>query len=400
MKAAAKHSFLFLPIALIAAVLTMGFQSVGAQSPLAHKPKPTATMSYVRVDDNGAAASTYASPCSSPKLCANGIRFLWKADKCVKTPGNPPFNDRFPPFPIVYTEKGQAAPSITPQTAPCSTGIQESWTAKNVIYKPLWRGSSNATSGQEHFPKTADGVDIFFQAGDSLVGMQWMKNGKTDGAMIKPAIAVTDVYWYSGTPPPMLAASHRAPAVRATVRHEDLPSPPTVVMLGRISSGAQVTTSNKAPSYANDVDYQWYPAHGTNPACIVYDGHTWTSPSMAFEYTSGGILNSRVTILQCQRGRDGNIITVNGVDFKWQPSSGSENVVYAAVATYNGAIAVGVPGNAIPQPPANTDGVQFGFHRDDYSKAVWTTNGTVLNPLYHPGHPVMATWYGGAVGTW
>ena len=402
MKDAAKHSFLLLPIALIAAVSTMGFQSVGAQSPLAHKPKPTATISYVRIDDNGASVSTYASPCSSPKLCANGIRFLWKAGKCVTTPGNPPFNDRFPPLPIVYTEKGQAAPSIPPMLAPCSNGIQESWTAKNIIYKPRWRGSSNPTNGQEHFPKTVDGVDIFLQAGDALSAIQWMKNDKTDGAAIKLPSADNNVYWYSRTPPPVLGTSYRALAVRPTTQRHQLLTRPTVVTLGKNSSGTQVTTSDMAPVGANDVDFQWYPGHGSNPSYVVYDGHTWTSPSMDFEYTRGGVLDSRVTVLQCPRGVDVQVITVNGVDFKWEPSNDpSENVVYSAVATYNGAVAAGVPGNAVPQPPANTDGVQFDFHHDDYSKAVWTTDGTVLSPnLSHPGHPVIATWYGGAVGTW
>ena len=79
------------------------------------------------------------------------------------------------------------------------------------------------------------------------------------------------------------------------------------------------------------------------------------------------------------RGGRGKVITVNGVAFKWHPSyDGSENVVYSAMPTYNGRVVTGVPG--IPQPPANTDGVQFGFHRDDYSKASWTANGTCTDP--------------------
>ena len=402
MKDAAKHSFRFLPIALIAAVSTMGFQAVAAQSPPANKPKPTATISYVRIDNNGGPTRIVESPCASTKVCANGIRFLWKANKCVKTPGNPPFDDRYPPLPVVYREKSQVAPSIPPQIAPCSTGIQESWSPKDVLNKPLWRGASNPASGQQHFPKNAIGVDLFLQAGDALTGIQWMKNGKTDGALIPVPSSANDVYWYSGSPPPVLGASRRALVVRSSIQRHTLPAPPTVVILGRSSKGPDVTTTDKAPPGANDVDFQWYQAKGTIRGCVVYDGHTWTSPSMAFEYTSGGRLNSRVTVLQCPRDAHGNVILVNGVDFKWRPATdGSENVVYSAVATDYGSEALGVPAGAIPQPPATTDGIQIGFHHNDYQQASWTKNGASLTPnLSNPSHQVIATWYGGAVGTW
>ena len=203
-------------------------------------------------------------------------------------------------------------------------------------------------------PQNTDGVDIFFQGGGSIQGAGWLKNGKSAGSI--RTSASDDVYWYGHTPPasPFARRAHSAhPAVaRAAIAQ------PKVVLLGRTASKSPQTTTSVAPAGAYGVNFKWFLAPSSaQKQCIVAGGAAWTNPPMEFEYTSHGVLNSRVSVLKCALAATGAPVFFNGINFSFRPGGTSYNAV-SAVPTFNGA---SVDGN-----PARTDpaaACRYGRHR-------------------------------------
>lgn len=181
---------------------------------------------------------------------------------------------------------------------------------------------------------------------------------------------------------------------------------------------------NDAPSQANGVDFSWYlPLYeaGIARGCHSAGASTWTSPPLAFAYTTGGALSSRVTIPTCAVDSNGTPMAFNDVNFSWRPSAdGTTNTVYAAVPRFDWKSDMGCqkvlgsppagattpptagktqpvvsPPNTLPQPPAGTDGISFAFSHDDFKSSCWTQSGSVLGlPLAAPGHPRLGQWQG------
>jgi len=110
---------------------------------------------------------------------------------------------------------------------------------------------------------------------------------------------------------------------------------------------------------------------------------------MAFEYTSKGVLSSRVLVLACATSLAAAFY--NGVEFLWRPSPALGSSVVLAVPTFNALPVTGFSANLVPQPPPGTDGVVFGFHHDDYDSSVWMPS---LLHIRSPGHTRVAVWRG------
>ncbi|HEV3308932.1 MAG TPA: hypothetical protein VG815_00190 [Chloroflexota bacterium] len=381
-------------------------------------------------DNNGSSSLSNQSPCSS-KSCANGIRFSWAAGTCYQ-------GQRFAPIAIVWTVNQKLPANSWPHSVPCSTGIQLWWNGHNQLTKAAWVGSqipptsgglaacfkSAHTCNAGHcvtagcLPAHVNGADIFLQGGDSLTGAQWLLNGRVLGAA-SLGVGSNDVYWYGYTPP---ASPFATASTGATSRTYSV-NPPAVTVLGRTARDLPAQMVSTAPSNVNGVDFSWYlPLYesGTSRGCHTVDGSTWTSPPLEFAYTTGGQLNSRVTVPTCPTDSNGSPLTFNNVDFSWRASTnGATDTVYSAAASWDsssldgcqkvtgGANAhpaslaptkntpVTLPASALPQPPSGTDGIVFTFGHDDFKSSCWTSDGNVLgSPLQVPGHPRLGQWQG------
>lgn len=396
---------LCLAIVMVAAGWATMALPVHAQSP-AHTSHPDLLQSYVVLDHHGVPMGNDASACSDSTGCATGIRFEWKRGSCFNS-------DRYPPIVIVWTVNHKVTPGTWPVIAPCSTGIRLAWGTQNHLTKATWRHAADPTgdglavcfqhAGQcSHahcvtagcLPEGVDGVDIFFQGADVLKATEWMRQGKPIGSapMGGPA---DDVFWYGSTPPASAFPRSRPSSVAHTVKH-DLQSP-TAALLGRDGRNYPQTTTSTAPSDANGIDIAWFlplnQARGPKRGCYSAGGTQWTSPPVAFEYLSSGALNARVDALTCPRDTYGNLLHFNHAVFSFAPSSdGTTNVLTSASANFDGQ---SLPSSTIPQPPAGTDGLVTGFHRDNYQNTAWATQGVPFaSTLPAPGHTRLVTWHG------
>jgi len=388
--------------------------------PVTHSP------SYVVVDNNGSSTASSQSPCSSSGACANGIRFAWTPGTCYQ-------GDRFAPISIVWTENQKVPAGVWPLSVPCSTGLQLSWNTHNQLIKAAWVGSQiPPTSGglavcwqfksqchTDHcvtagcLPQHVNGVDIFFQGDDSLQAAEWQLKGQ-DTSSLPISGSPDDVYWYGMTPPASPFASSTGGSASESVGQ------PTVAILGR-NNNLPVQTMNLAPASANGVDFSWYlPLYESGPGrgCFSAGGQLWKSPPLAFAYTTGGALNSRITAPTCSVDSSGAPMSYNDVNFGWAPAAnGNGNTLTSAVPRYDWNSGFGCqkastnarasaaargddtpvtyPPNTLPQPPAGTDGVLFSFNHDDFKSSCWTQSGTVLGRRESaPGHPRLADWQG------
>jgi len=165
-------------------------------------------------------------------------------------------------------------------------------------------------------PKHVAGFDIFFQAAEGLVTAEWLRNGKAGGSI--PIRQANDVFWYGYSPPgsPFVASplkKHRSEIANA---RRDVVAGPRVVLFWRQGSGKGASTFD-APVGVDGIDIAWFlnkPVKG----CLVLGSQAWTSPPMPVEFTTGGLLNSRVRVLQCPFTRSGSPVTYNGADFVWR----------------------------------------------------------------------------------
>jgi hypothetical protein len=417
--------FPLLAVPLLAALAVSSAVPVTARSlPVTHRP------SYVVLDNNGAAAQTNRSPCS-PAACANGIQFSWDAATCYQ-------GARFAPIAIVWTINQRVPANSWPLTVPCSTGLQLWWDGKNQLTKAAWVNSRLprtaaglavcfqrakqcspghcVTAGC--LPAHVNGADIFFQGGDTLQAAEWLLNGREMGQTATPNDG-NDVFWYGRTPPASPFATNPA---GATVRHNGSGTP-AVAVLGRTRHNKPMQTTNSAPAGTEGVDFAWYlPLYESGPSrgCHTAGAQAWTSPPLAFAYTAGGELNSRVTIPTCPLDDTGAPMTFNNINFSWKASpGGTTSEAYSAVAgldanshvgcqsasgsatalpassPHSNATQVNLPLNSLPQPPAGTDGVLFDFAHDDYKSSCWMQGANVLgSPLSAPGHPRLGQWWG------
>ena len=410
---------LSLPVALVTAFAIFGgLPGAGLVSASTQRP------SYLVVDNNGANSATSSSSCATSKTCANGLRLTWTAGTCYDA-------DRYPPVAIVWTSNQTVAPNTWPLVVGCGTGIQFSWDKNNQVTKAKWIGSGvQAKTGglaicfqYAHecghsicvtngcIPAHTNGLDVFFQGGDSLQAAQWLSNGKVIGS-VTLAGSANDVFWY-GHALPVSAFANNASATHHVT------SPPAVSILGRNASWHASHTTNAAPPNANGVDFTWFlplDQTGPNRGCFTAAGTTWAAEPVAFAYTSGGALASRVTIPMCPTDSNGNLMPFNDINFSWGPSAdGTGYQLNTATPAYDRSSAMGCqparakhhlggalhqsktlfthtndafPAGTITQPPAGTDGILFAFHHDDFKSSCWADNGRVLSPpLSAPGHP-------------
>ena len=379
-------------------------------------------LSYLVVDNSGANSASNSSPCATPKTCANGLRLTWAAGTCYDS-------DRYPPVAVVWTTNQTVAPNTWPLVVGCGTGIQFTWDKNDHVTKAKWIGSGiqGKTGGlaicyqYAHecghsicvtngcIPAHVNGLDVFFQGGDSLQAAEWTSNGKAIGsaALSGPA---NDVFWYGHALPVSPFADH-APATHHVA------SPPAVSILGRNGSWHASHTTNAAPSNANGVDFTWFlplDQKGPNRGCYRAGGSTWAAEPVAFAYTSSGALAARVTIPTCPTDSSGSLMPFNDINFSWGASpDGSSYQINAATPGYDWSSTMGCqpahakhhalsgqskavyaqtteafPPGTIAQPPSGTDGILFAFHHDDFKSSCWADNGRILSPpLAAPGHP-------------
>lgn len=376
--------------ALMAAVTAFTVDSASAQK----APPVTKTPSFLTLGASGNQPSVNESPCTSGKSCANGVRFSWPAAQCFD-------KDRMNPIIIVWTVNGKIPANNWPVFASCSTGIQLTWGVNNKLTDASWIGSSSPHAGmtvcfgKQDFcsksdcvtmgclPKSTNGADVFFQGGDTLSDAQWTLNGAVLGSAAP--VDVSEVSW-SGSSPNTLSFP------RSGVVANQSTSTPHLHLLGRNGGNAPQSTTTGAPGSANGVNFKWFlsPA-GRNKQCINAGTIAWTNPPVVFEYTSGGALNAPVSVLPCSMNSVGSPIFFNGVNFQWTRDA-SGNHLTTAQPTYNGMPMTTVSNDSVPQPPANTDGVIFEFHHDDYQWTNWSADGTAYtNTVPAPGHTRMGS---------
>ncbi|GEM_PF-1878593 len=380
----------------------------------------TNRVSYVSFDNNGSAAGTDQSPCDATGSCANGVSFSWSKGTCYD-------DDRYPPVVIVFTVNHKVPANTWPLVAPCSTGLQISWNSKNTLTGAMWLGAQDpptsdglAVCWHRHqcnaihcvtagcLPQHTNGVDIFFQGGESIQSAQWLNQNGVARSVSLPS-AANDVFWYGSTPPstPFSSSDASKGATHATT------TLPTVDLVGRASHHARITTK-AAPSDASGVDFSWYlplDQSGPDRGCFNAGGQSWSAFPNAFEYTTNGVLNSRVTVPTCPVDATGALMPFNDVHFSWSPAAnGSGDVLTAATPRYDWSSKIGCqngltsnrpmptspfPSTTLPQPPPDTNGVVVSFHRDDFKSSCWTGRGQVLAPaLSAPGHSRLGQWQG------
>ena len=359
---------------------------------LAQKPPVTRLPSYVSLDANGSAMGSSESPCTRSR-CANGLRFHWSGRTCFD-------GDRYPSVVLVWTFNGGVLTDHWPIVAPCSTGLRFSWGKGNILSKANWLHTGDPTTDFRRFGKQwqqPNGLALFFQGGDSPTSVEWLENGKSAGSIPIP-VSVDDVHW-SGYPPP--ASNPAAPATSAARGISAAGTPtPDVVLLGRTANLEDATTTSVAPALANGVDFAWYlplnQKYDEFRGCIEVGGTWWAAPPVAYAYTTDGQLNSQATVLKCPVNKKGLPLHFNHLNFSWSPApDGSGEVLSKVRAAFNnGAKVSWLPQRLIPQPPPGTNGLQFGFHHDDYQASAWTADGFILAPISPPAHTRMSMWHG------
>ena len=343
----------------------------------------------MELDSQGASLGTSSSPCTRAG-CANGIRFEWTSAVCYD-------GDRYPPVVLVWTLQHKVLTDHWPIVAPCSTGFQFSWDNKNILTTAAWLHSKDPTAEFRRFTKhwqRPDGLDMFFQANEGLTGAQWLKNGKV-WRSIPVTSRAENVYWYGYTPPasnlvvPPQSHSRRAAATS-----------PTLALLGRYPNLQDAVTTNGSPAAANGIDFAWFlpldQRHDSYRGCFKAEGTWWAAPAVAYEYTTQGYLNSRVSVLTCPLDSQGLPLHFNHLDFSWRRSAdGTENVLTSLAGNFNNTGGVWwLPAEALRQPPAGTDGLFFGFHHDDFQAATWMLDRAPLQTVRPPAHTRMAIWRG------
>lgn len=379
-----------LTFALLATVAAFTLDSASAKK----LPPLTQTPSFLTAAAPGATPGVNQSPCTH--ACANGLQITWPAEQCVD-------KDRINPIIIVWTVNGRIPPNNWPVFASCSTGIQLTWGVKNKLTDASWIGSAKPHGGMTVcfgkntfcsksdcvtmgcLPKNTNGADIFFQGGDTLESAQWTMRGSVVGTAAPSG--VSEVSW-SGASPNSLSFP------QSDASSQSVATAPSLRLLGRTRGNAPQTTTTSAPERVNGIAFKWFLSPpGPNKECIPGQGALWTYPPVAYEYTSGGALNAAVSVLQCPTDSYGNPIFFNGLNFVWgQDRAGSENRILSALPTYNGNPETYLPARLVPQPPANTDGVVFEFHHDDYQWTTWSRDGVALtNTVKAPGHTRMGT---------
>jgi hypothetical protein len=384
-------SRLFVLVAAIsaAAIVGWGVSPVAAQSPSPTNQLPKSP-SYVVLDNNGSHVATSASPCSS-KGCANGLRITWAKGKCVEGKSGRSNFFRFPPIVGVVTQNGKPVAEYPPVIAPCARGIRIKWDKQNFLTTGHYLQSRRLDANLAYLPSGANDFELFFQGGEGVLSVQWLRNGRSIASISIPSTA-DEVFWYGYQPPasPFARGFETKSALGPSVRGQ-VAMPPTVGFFWRrgASHGTSTTT---APSLANDIDFGFYLNNlqrGANRGCVVVGSQAWVSPAMPVEFLTDGRLNSPVVALPCPMS-DGTPVHYNDLDVAWQ-SSGSSNVLTHLTATFDG---TALPSSALPQPPAGTNGFLLGFPIDNFKNAFWTQNGSSTSELSVHKSVKSATWYG------
>jgi hypothetical protein len=394
----------FIPIVLVIACVAMFAAPAGAKAtPVTH------TVSYSVFYTGSTADGTVDAPCTS-NGCANGIRYTWAQGNCYH-------GDRYPPVELLWLVNGKVATTEWPLNAPCSTGFAFTWGPKNSLTGAEWLGAGSA--GKEGLavcfqsktqcnaghcvtagcmPAKTTGVALFFQTGDEPTGGEWTFKGTADGALTITG-SPNDVFWYGGRPPSSPFAN--GPGASG-------PSP-TDTMFGRTSEDKPQSKSDSPPSNANGVHMTWYlPKYesGASQGCHKVNGVYWTSPPLAFAYTTNGALAQRVTVPQCPLDSSNQPMTMNDIDFTWttgplsvqlnsaDPSyfiNANQGCQKKYTGTDNGPAGLqpsNYPSGTIPQPPSGTNGMIFNYAHDDFKANCWSHNGTTIRPpASTPGHP-------------
>ena len=399
-------------VLVVAATVVTTAQANATSKPVTHR------LSYAEFYSQTTSDVSAASPCTS-KTCANGIRFTWAAESCYQ-------GDRYLPIALVWTSKGTVSTKAWPLTAPCSSGFEFSWDKYDQLSSAKWlRARSSASKAglavcfqyanqcnAGHcvtagcLPKHTTGVDLFFQGGDSPTGATWLVNGKPDGT-ISLTGSPNNVFWYGYTPP---ASPFATSAPTSTS------SRPAVTITGRTGGGNPQVTNDVPPSSATGVDMTWYqPSYDPSGqrGCHQVNGQYWTSPPLAFAYTTNGQLNSPVTVPMCPV-ESGNVPSpFSDILFSWTSGS-SGSTLTSAHAFYDQLYNEGcqgnhslpskswtdpvpsdVPQNTVQQPPPGANGLVFAFSHDDFKSSCWRQDHVVMLPaLDQPGHPRMGVFQG------
>jgi hypothetical protein len=198
---------------------------------------------------------------------------------------------------------------------------------------------------------------MFFQANEGLTGAEWLKNGKVWRSIPVTARA-ENVYWYGYSPPASnLAVPHQSQPRRSAA------TSPTLALLGRYPNLQDAVTTNGSPAAADGIDFAWFlpldQRHDSYRGCFNAAGTWWTAPAVAYEYTTQGYLNSRVSVLTCPLDSQGLPLHFNHLDFSWRRSAdGTENVLTSLAGNFNNTGGVWwLPAEALQQPPAGIDGL-------------------------------------------
>jgi hypothetical protein len=149
-------------------------------------------------------------------------------------------------------------------------------------------------------PNNTNGVDIFFQGGESPKSATWLANGRADGALTIPG-SPNNIFWY-GYPPPAtpFPSGSGVSGTRAS---------PAVTITGRSSNGKPDIETRTAPTQANDVDFTWYLPNyesGSDRGCTTVNGQWWSSPALSNAYSTNGVLSGPVTVPHCPTSSGGS----------------------------------------------------------------------------------------------
>ena len=269
-----RHStrlFVLVAVLSASAIVGWGGSPVAAQSPLPANQLPK-SQSYVVLDNSGSPGSpvaTSASPCSS-KGCANGLRITWAKGKCVAGKSGRFNFFRFPPIVGVVTQKGKPIADYPPVMAPCARGIRIKWDKHNLMTTGHYLQSRRLDANLAYIPGGANDFEVFFQGGEGVLSVQWLRNGTSIASVSIPSTA-DEVFWY-GYPAPaspfargLQTKSAPAPSVRGQA------TTPTVDFFWRRGASHGTTTAT-APSQANDIDFGLYLNNlqqGANRGCVV-----------------------------------------------------------------------------------------------------------------------------------
>lgn len=382
-------------MAMVAGALTLsGLLGTNGVLPVSAHPlskaKKDAKASYVVFDTNGSDVVTSKSSCVKSKGCPTGLRLTWSRSICVS--GKTGASDRYPPIAGLLMQKLKPAPNFGPVVASCSTGIVLTWNAKNVLTSSVFQGTSSKGT-VSYLPHHVNSFDFFFESGDGIVSATWLRNGKAVGAVALPK-TYDDVSWHGSTPGRITygSAKQTTSEIRAGAA-----TAPHAVYYWR-TGHSYGTTKATAPSDANDLNLKWFRNNGQSGptrGCAAVGGRAWTSPLMPIVFTAAGVLNSRVGFLACPMV-SGRPVPYDGIDVSWTSvNSGTDNAVGQIVPTLNGTTSLAISASNVPQPPAGSDGLIFGFNRDNFAAAQWTRSHALIGSPTptHKGVKVF-TWFG------